>query len=149
MSSVLHRPRGGLLRATASCFKPRAPEPAVDPLERVGPPPARGEPLRHLPCAPHALAFDGAVPSLEAGIARGFTHFVIITRCSTVALRVRRMVAEGAPLEVTIHFPGFSDVPTRVDSNGEVNIWPEGLFAEDLEEAKAIRRAAEKKAARW
>ena len=69
------------------------------------------------------------------------THMAIVTRCEMVVLRTRRMMIEGAPIEVTIHFPG-SDHPTAtIGPNGEVDAWPAGLFSEDFEEVKAIRRA--------
>ena len=71
---------------------------------------------------------------------------VIVTRSEYAVLRVQRMVAEGAALDVTIHFPGSTHPMATVGPNGEVDTWPVGLFAEDFEEVRAMRRAAEQRA---
>lgn len=68
-------------------------------------------------------------------------RLAIITRSEIVALRLRRMVAEGASIAVTVHFPGSDHLPAVVKPNGEVDSWPEGLSLESFEEVKAIRRA--------
>lgn len=101
-----------------------------------------------IPRFPAQIAAE-AQAHVEMACDRCYPALVIITRCSMVALRVRRMVAEGAPIEVTIHFPGSAHPPATIAADGEVDTWPEGLFSEDFEEARAIRRARQsKKAAR-
>ena len=54
------------------------------------------------------------------------------------------LVTDGADIRATVHFPGSAYPPAIVDSTGEVDAWPNGLFSEDFEEVMAIRRAQQK-----
>ncbi len=69
---------------------------------------------------------------------------IILTRSEVAVLRVCRMIADGADIRATVHFPGSAYPPAIVDSTGEVDAWPNGLFSEDFEEVMAIRRAQQK-----
>ncbi len=77
------------------------------------------------------------------------TRFIIETHSETFLLRIRRRIAEGKldPSHVVIYWisetPGSgSRIETiRVNQNGEMDNWPQGVFSEDFEELKAIRRA--------
>ena len=51
------------------------------------------------------------------------------------------MIAEGRPLDVVIVFPGSAHPSARVLPSGDVDRWPEGLFEEDFEDVRAMRRA--------
>ena len=51
------------------------------------------------------------------------------------------MIAEGRPLDVVIVFPGSTYPTATVGRDGEVDRWPEGLFEEDFEDVRAMRRA--------
>ena len=64
-----------------------------------------------------------------------------------VVLRARRMVAEGAAIEVTVHFPGSAHAPVAVERDGSVVGWPDGLFSEGYREVLAIQREAQKQLA--
>ena len=72
---------------------------------------------------------------------RNVPRAVLVTRSEVAVLVARRIVAEGAPITLTIHFPGSDFAPVTVGSNGEVGAWPEGLFGEAFSEVKRIRRA--------
>ena len=88
----------------------------------------------------------GVEAALRDWLGRCIEGAVIVTRSEHAVLRAQRMVAEGAPIEVTIHFPGSAHPMATVGPNGEVDTWPVGLFAEDFEEVRAMRWAAEQRA---
>lgn len=88
----------------------------------------------------------GVEVTLRNWLGRRAEGAVIVTRSEHAVLRVQRMVAEGAPIEVTIDFLGSTHPMATVGPNGEVDTWPAGLFAEDFEEVRAMRRAAEQRA---
>lgn len=74
---------------------------------------------------------------------------VIETHSEMVLLRARRWIAEGRlkPDEVVIYWvhtePGGSFLrKIRIDEEGQLDRWPDGVFIEDYEEIMAIRRAA-------
>ena len=79
--------------------------------------------------------------AIEKALADGREEMVIVTRCEMVVLCAQRMMIEGVPIEMTIHFPGSDHPAATFGPDGEVNAWPAGLFSEDFEEVKAIRRA--------
>ena len=77
--------------------------------------------------------------------ARG--RILVETHSESLVLRVRRRVAEGlSPDQVSIVFVedlGDRSVVrnVRLDQNGDVDWWPDGVFSEAFVEVKAIRRA--------
>ena len=78
---------------------------------------------------------------------------VIETHSEMVLLRARRWIAEGKlPAEDVLVYwvhpePGAGSVlqKIRINENGEMDSWPDGIFIEDYEEILAIRRAARPK----
>lgn len=81
--------------------------------------------------------------------ARGTGRFIIETHSENFVLRIRRRLAEGRlrPEQVAVYWID-DDAAARprvrsigINGKGEVDFWPEGVFAEDYEEAKAIRLA--------
>ena len=78
---------------------------------------------------------------------------VVETHSEMVLLRARRWVAEGrlAPDHVLIYWvhaePGSGSnlQQIRINDNGELDSWPDGVFIEDYEEILAIRRGARTK----
>ena len=79
---------------------------------------------------------------------------VVETHSEMILLRARRWVAEGRlpagdVLVYWIHAePGRGSIlkRIRIQENGEMETWPDGVFIEDYEEILAIRRAARRKA---
>lgn len=77
------------------------------------------------------------------------TKFLIETHSETFVLRLRRKIAERtlAPGDVRMYWidddlSGSANLkPINIDINGDVDFWPVGVFSEDYEEAKAIRKA--------
>ncbi len=78
---------------------------------------------------------------IEAAVARKKSHMVIVTRSEMVMHRARRMMLEGAPIEVSIHFPGSDYPPATVLPSGDLDAWPAGVFGETASEVGAILRA--------
>jgi len=68
-------------------------------------------------------------------------------------LRVRRLIVNGVidSNDVIVYWvddedrPGSKLKPIRIDEDGELDDWPEGVFSEDYEEMVAIREAQRKK----
>lgn len=77
---------------------------------------------------------------------------IIETHSEALVLRIRRRVAEGlSPEQVSILF--VEDVgehstirSIKLDEDGEVDWWPEGVFSEAFVEVTAMRRAQRRKA---
>ncbi|MEN8214987.1 MAG: DUF3696 domain-containing protein [Pseudomonadota bacterium] len=75
------------------------------------------------------------------------TQFIIETHSENFLLRIRRRIAEGQlePDKVIIYWVNDEANSNNriqainIDQHGAVNSWPQGVFAEDFEEAKAIR----------
>lgn len=104
------------------------------------------QPELHLHDAAHAPVGDLLLSAVEAG--QG--NVVVETHSESLVLRVRRRVAEGSldPEQVALIFvedpvqgSGSRLRPIRLDADGEVQWWPEGVFSESFVEVKAIRRA--------
>ena len=78
---------------------------------------------------------------------------VIETHSEMVLLRARRWIAEGKlPAEDVLVYwvhpepeRGSTLRKIRINENGEMDSWPDGVFIEDYEEILAIRRAARPK----
>lgn len=81
------------------------------------------------------------------------TRFILETHSENFLLRVRRRIAEGKldNNKVMIYWvqdPGVNGpriLPIHVDTNGDVETWPDKVFSEDFEEVGAIRAAQRKR----
>ena len=100
-----------------------------------------------IPRLPSQIA-DEVQGHIELAIARDYPGLVIVTRSEMAVLRARRMVAEGAAIDVTIYIvtaAGQRAIP--VEPNGETLTWEEGFFSESLGEVMALRRAQRRREA--
>ncbi len=101
------------------------------------------QPELHLHPAAHAPLAD---VYLQAAL-QGDVRFLIETHSETFLLRLRRRVAEGVdPETVAIYFvenhnAAASARRIRLDEDGNVDYWPQGIFSEDYAETKALARA--------
>jgi hypothetical protein len=101
------------------------------------------QPELHLHDAAHAPVGD----LLLSAVAEARGRILVETHSESLVLRVRRRVAEGlSPDQVSIVFVedlGDRSVirNVRLDQNGDVDWWPDGVFSEAFVEVKAIRRA--------
>lgn len=102
------------------------------------------QPELHLHPAAHA---DLAELFLDAVRKSDSTRFLIETHSETFLLRLRRHIAQGLdPATVAVYFVEQQDgVSTArritIDENGNLDHWPEGVFAEDFEETRELARA--------
>lgn len=121
---------------------------AIDELEQNTPSESRIEiveqPELHLHPSAHAQLADLYIGASLSN----FTRFIIETHSETFVLRIRRRIAEGAldPSRVGIYFVEHEtgeSILRRIglDSSGDVDYWPEGVFSEDYEETKALADA--------
>lgn len=82
-------------------------------------------------------------------VGRDTTRFLIETHSENFILRIRRRIAEGTlpPDAVAIYWVNdAAEASPRVqriniDAQGGIDFWPRGVFAEDLDEVRAIRAA--------
>lgn len=102
------------------------------------------QPELHLHDAAHAAIGD----LLLSAVASDHGNIVVETHSESLVLRIRRRIAEGllSPDNIAIVYvddtkEGSQLRPIRLDKNGEVDWWPEGIFSEAFLEVKAIRRA--------
>ena len=81
-------------------------------------------------------------------------HYLIETHSLNFVLRLRKLVADGtiSKDDLAIYYVDFDEERNEssmklieVDSDGEVEWWPEGIFNESLKEVIEIRKAQEKK----
>jgi len=80
------------------------------------------------------------------------TRFIIETHAENILLRVRRRIAEQKilPEDVAVYWVRDTEVDGSrllkidIDRFGDVSVWPQGVFAEDFEEAKALAQARSK-----
>ena len=101
------------------------------------------QPELHLHPAAHGPLADLYVQALRATDSR----FIIETHSENFVLRVRRRIADGTltPDQVALYWvddrerPGSTVVGIPIRDNGDVALWPPGVFAEDFDELKAIR----------
>jgi hypothetical protein len=85
-------------------------------------------------------------------IGRQAGQFIVETHSENFLLRIRRRIAEGQlDLNKTIIYwiddaskDGSQIHPIHIDANGEVDMWPHGIFSEDFDEVRAIRSAQQK-----
>ncbi|MDR7278427.1 AAA family ATPase [Catenuloplanes atrovinosus] len=104
------------------------------------------QPELHLHPAAHAMLADVYLKAVRDTS----TRFLIETHSETFLLRLRRRIAEGRfgadPTTVAVHFVDRADRssvirPIHIDSDGNVDYWPEGVFTEDYDETRALVRA--------
>lgn len=82
-------------------------------------------------------------------VGRSSTRFLLETHSENFVLRIRRRIAEGIlhPDSVAVYWVNSEASakprvrPIGIDSKGNVDFWPKGVFSEDFEEVKAIRMA--------
>ena len=102
------------------------------------------QPELHLhPYAHAALADLYLAAARDTGV-----RFLIETHSETLLLRLRVRIAEGRadPGDVAIYFVESADGVSSIrritiDPGGNLDYWPEGVFAEDYREAKALAHA--------
>ncbi len=107
------------------------------------------QPELHLHPKAHTVLAD----LYGAALGKPEPRFIIETHSENFLLRIRRRVAEGAldPNKVIIYWVndesdmGSRVQPIHIDSAGDVDGWPTGVFAEDFEEVRAIRMAQKEK----
>lgn len=104
------------------------------------------EPELHLHPSAQAMLADLYVRA----VGNQRVRFLVETHSETFLLRLRRRVAEGEldADRLALYFiddDGESSVVRRinVDEFGNVDYWPEGIFAEDFEEVRALAEAQE------
>jgi len=101
------------------------------------------QPELHLHPAAHAALADMYLSAQRSGL-----RFIIETHSETFLLRLRRRIAEGVsdPSAVAVYFVeqdnGAATVyRITIDSNGNLDRWPEGVFSEDYEETQKLAEA--------
>lgn len=102
------------------------------------------QPELHLHPAAHAPLADLYLRAAR----RTDVRFLIETHSETFLLRLRRRVAEGVvdPETVAIYFVENHDETAsarriRLDEDGNVDYWPQGIFSEDYAETRALASA--------
>ncbi len=106
------------------------------------------QPELHLHPGAHGSVADLFVEAANKLSAR----FIIETHSENFLLRIRRSVAEGKldAHDVIIYWvnddpeSAHQVQPIYVNEDGSVDTWPTGVFAEDFEEVRAIRKAQKK-----
>lgn len=108
------------------------------------------QPELHLHPAAHAALADLYVEAIKR---RPSPRFIIETHSENFVLRIRRRIAENqiSADDVALHWiddsseQGSRARPIPIDASGEVADWPRGVFSEDFEEVKAMRRAQQRR----
>lgn len=122
-------------------------------MERSGGVEIVEQPELHLHPQAHGAIADLYVDAVAAG---SETRFIIETHAENVLLRIRRRVAEGRirPEQVAVYWArdveveGSRLMPIHIDEEGDVDVWPAGVFSEDFDEAKALARARARRSGR-
>ncbi len=104
------------------------------------------QPELHLHPAAHGPLADLFLDAITRNPNR---QFLIETHSENFLLRVRRRIAEGLLSRDAVRMYWVDDragggsqvVPIDLHENGDVSNWPEGVFSEDFEELRHIRRA--------
>ncbi len=110
--------------------------------------------IEHPEAELHPAAHAEIAELLLENLAGPERPLIVETHSEMVLLRARRWVAEGRlPAEHVLVYwihaepaRGSMLEKIRIRENGEMEIWPDGVFIEDYEEILAIRRAARGKA---
>ncbi|MFC6020414.1 DUF3696 domain-containing protein [Plantactinospora solaniradicis] len=101
------------------------------------------QPELHLHPAAHADLADLYLAAVDATLVR----FLIETHSETFLLRLRRRIAEGLdPDTVAVYFVEQTEGSAQarrinIDSYGNLDYWPTGVFSEDYAETRALVRA--------
>jgi hypothetical protein len=101
------------------------------------------QPELHLHPAAHAALADMYLSAQRSGL-----RFIVETHSETFLLRLRRRIAEGTsdPSIVAVYFVEQDNGAAKVhritvDSSGNLDRWPEGVFSEDYEETQKLAEA--------
>lgn len=105
------------------------------------------QPELHLHAAAHPALADLFIDTARHG--RGAV--LVETHSENLLLRLRRRIAEGMIDSSLVSLWWVAEKPEgcntvqriRIDADGEVDTWPQGVFSEGYEEVKAMRRAAQ------
>lgn len=108
------------------------------------------QPELHLHPAAHAALADLYVDAIKP---RPCPRFIIETHSENFLLRIRRRIAEEqiSADDVALYWiddsseEGSRAQRISIDANGDVDHWPRGVFSEDFEEVKAMRRAQQRR----
>ncbi len=122
----------------------------LDPKSRWGQITVVEQPELHL----HPGAHGDLADLYIAGQKRNESRFVIETHSENFVLRLRRRIAEKtlASEDVALYWVNDDVTATpriqriNIDEMGGIDFWPSGVFAEDLAEVQAIRRAQKDRA---
>ncbi|MFG2622314.1 AAA family ATPase [Streptomyces sp. NPDC048507] len=101
------------------------------------------QPELHLHPAAHGPLADLYLTAVQ----RSKVRFIVETHSETFLLRLRRRIAEGMPAaNVTLFFVEHAGAHSRtrrinIAQDGSLDFWPEGVFSEDYEEARALAAA--------
>jgi predicted ATPase len=106
--------------------------------------------IEHPEAELHPAAHGHLAELLLENLAGPARPLVVETHSEMVLLRARRWIAEGRlpAADVLIYWvhaePRAGSIlqKIRINKNGELDRWPDGVFIEDYEEILAIRRAA-------
>jgi len=106
--------------------------------------------IEHPEAELHPAAHTQVMELLLANLVGPSRPMVVETHSDMLLLRARRWIAEGKlPADNVLVYwvhtePGRGSMlrQIRIDENGDMDGWPEGVFIEDYEEIMAIRRAA-------
>jgi predicted ATPase len=105
------------------------------------------EPESHLHPAAHGNLAERFVDSYKEDSNK---RYLIETHSQNFVLRLRRLVAQGKlkPEELAIYYVDFKEEeylselkPIKVNLDGSVNWWPDGVFGETIIETRAIMSA--------
>jgi Protein of unknown function (DUF3696) len=96
----------------------------------------------------HPAAHGGLADLYLSASLNGKVKFLIETHSETLLLRVRRRIAEGSihPDHVALYFVeherGHATArQINIGPDGDLDYWPDGVFSEDYEEARALASA--------
>lgn len=96
----------------------------------------------------HPAAHAGLADLYLQAVRQTDVRFLIETHSETFLLRLRRRIAEGVidPEKVAIYFVENHDGAAtarriRLDEDGNVDYWPQGVFSEDYAETRALASA--------
>lgn len=93
----------------------------------------------------HPAAHGGLADLYLTAALRGNIQFLIETHSETLLLRIRRRIAEGLiePEQVALYFVEHergraTSRRINIGHDGGLDYWPDGVFSEDYEEARAL-----------
>jgi Protein of unknown function (DUF3696) len=96
----------------------------------------------------HPAAHGGLADLYLTAALRGNIRFLIETHSETLLLRIRRRIAEGLidPEQVALYFVDHEQGRAtarriNIGHDGGLDYWPDGVFSEDYEEARALASA--------